>query len=130
MIDQRLAHDKLTDLMRDPTGEVAELALRLDVLDTQIWDERFLQYQETKAKLDALGIDTTRFSPPPRPARAEQRSTRHFGASDDIGELIAAAKEESPLDRLYREHLADTEPVPDGAPLLRRYFKPPRITIR
>ena len=102
MINQRVARAKLANLLNDPTGEVAELALRLDVLDGQIWDERFVQYLETRERLQRLGIDVSKFRPPPRPARSEQRSVHHVGKNDDLEELVTAATE-SPLDRLYRE---------------------------
>ena len=122
MIDQGVARTKLENLLADKDGQIAELALRLDLLDAAIWDERFLQYQETKARLQRLGFDVSKFRPAPRPGPAEQRSEHHVYETDDLEELLAAAKE-SPLDRLAREHLVDEEPVPEPAPLIRRYFK-------
>ena len=48
MTGQSEARAKLENLMRDPTGEIAELALLLDVLDGQIRDEKFIAYTETR----------------------------------------------------------------------------------
>lgn len=57
--------------------------------------------------------------------RSEQRCTNHLRPDDDIEALVIAATE-SPLDRLYREHLAARSATDEkntdagGAPIIRR----------
>jgi hypothetical protein len=64
-----------------------------------------IRYEETKARLEALGIDTTSFRPPPPLSEHEQRCTRHLRDDDDIEALVIAAKE-TKLDKAFREHMA------------------------
>lgn len=116
--------DKLWYWLHDQDGQVAELDIKLDRIDIEIDGLRRIQYEETKAKLEQLGIDTSNYRPPPHIHRSEQRCSNHLRPDDDIGALVTAAQER-PLDRAYREHLAarsaaDEETVDTGGALLIR----------
>ncbi len=116
--------DKLWYWLHDQDGQVAELDIKLDRIDIEIDCLRRIQYEETKAKLEQLGIDTSNYRPPPHIHRSEQRCSNHLRPDDDIGALVTAAQER-PLDRAYREHLAarsaaDEETVDTGGALLIR----------
>ena len=116
--------DKLWYWLHDQDGQVAELDIKLDRIDIEIDGLRRIQYEETKAKLEQLGIDTSNYRPPPHIHRSEQRCSNHLRPRDDIGALVTAAQER-PLDRAYREHLAarsaaDEETVDTGGALLIR----------
>ena len=115
MIDQGVARTKLENLMRDKDGQIAELALKLDLLDAAIWDERLLQYQETKARLERIGVDVSKFRPPPRPGRAEQRSAQHVDST-------TTSRSSSPPPRRARSTAwpASTSPTRSPSPSLPR----------
>ena len=99
------ARDKLWYLLHDPVGEIAEVERRLDRIDAEIHGWQTIRHAEVKARLEALGIDTTNYRPPPPILEREQRCTNHLRPDDDVEALVREAKE-SPLDRLYREHTA------------------------
>lgn len=130
--------NKLWYWLNDKDGKVAELDIELDCLDIEIAGLRRIQYEETKAKLERLGLDTTNYRPSPLPLRGEQRCINHFIDGDDIEALVIAASER-PLDRAYREHINARDNLQlqpgdkvihgDGRPI-RRTFTPPKITIR
>ena len=109
--------DKLWYLVHDRGGELREIDIELDVIDLEINALQRIGHEETKARLDALGIDTSKFRPPPPLHRSEQRCTNH-PAGDEIESLILEAQE-SKLDKVYREHLAEEEIVETG--VIRRY---------
>ena len=71
------ARAKLAQLRRDPSGELAKLELRLDVLDAEIDLEGRVRFQETKEKLERAGFDVSNYRPtPPRhPARSAPETT-------------------------------------------------------
>jgi hypothetical protein len=94
---------RLWCLLPGPRGQAAMIDVRLD-------DERHLQHQQTAALLQRIGVDVTRYSPPPRRLRSEQRSAHHVGLDDDIETLVLAAQE-SELDKAYRELLASRSPI-------------------
>ena len=98
--------DKLWYWLNDRDGQVAELDIKLDRIDIEIDGLRRIAFEETKARLERLGIDTSNYRPAPPLVAHEQRCTRHLRPDDDIDALVIAAKK-SPLDRLYREHVAD-----------------------
>ena len=103
----------------------AELDIKLDRIDIEIDGLQRIRYEETKTRLGRLGIDTTNFRPPPPLSEHEQRCTRHLRDDDDDIEALVIAAKESPLDRLYREHVArtaaDEEAVdPSGQLIVRR----------
>ncbi len=85
--------DKLWYWLHDQDGQVAELDIKLDRIDIEIDGLRRIQYEETKAKLEQLGIDTSNYRPPPHIHRSEQRCSNHLRPDDDIGALVAAAQE-------------------------------------
>ena len=127
------SRDKLWYLLHDTDGEVAKLDIKLDILDAEIDALQRIRYEETKEKLERLGIDTAKYRPPPRPLASEQRCTNHIRPDDDIEAIVVAAKE-TKLDRAYREYLAarsaaDEEIVHDQPVLVRRYYETP-ITVR
>jgi hypothetical protein len=97
--------DKAWYLVNDRDGKVAQLDIELDRLDIETDALRRIQHQETKARLERLGFDTTNYRPPPRTLRSEQRCLNHIGPEDDIEAIVIAATEH-PLDRAYREHIA------------------------
>jgi hypothetical protein len=97
--------DKLWYLLHDRDGRVAELDIKLDRLDIEIDGLQRSRYEETKTKLEKLGIDTSNYRPPPPLLASEQRCLNHIRPDDDIEALVIAATE-TPLDRAYREYLA------------------------
>ena len=122
--------DKLWYWLHDQDGQVAEIERRLDRLDVEIDALTRVRFEETKARLEQLGIDVSNYKPPPHIHRSEQRCTNHLRPADDVEALIVAAQE-GPLDLLYREHVAakgEEIHTPPGAPL-RRYF-PAEFTVR
>jgi hypothetical protein len=64
-----------------------------------------VRHEETKAKLERLGFDTSNYRPPPPLLASEQRRRNHIQPDDDIEAIIVAAKETA-LDHAYREYLA------------------------
>jgi hypothetical protein len=56
--------DALWYLLHDRDGEVAELERRLDVVDFEINALRRMQHEDTKARLERLGFDTSNYKPP------------------------------------------------------------------
>ena len=102
---------------------MAALDIKLDRIDIEIDGLQRIRYAEVKARLEALGINTSNFRPPPPMLEHEQRCTRHLRDDDDFEALVRAAKE-SPLDRLYREHVARSGPKVGsdtrGKPITRR----------
>ncbi len=97
--------DKVWYLVHDRGGELAAIEVPQDVIDMEINGLQRLEHAATKARLDALGIDTSKFREPPPLHRAEQRCSNHVGPDDDVEALILEAQE-SELDKAYREHLA------------------------
>jgi hypothetical protein len=100
--------DKLWYLRNDRGGEVAELDIQLDRIDIEIDGLRALRYEETKAKLERLGFDTSKYRPPPRRLVSEQRCINHVRPDDDVEAIVIAGKEResgSTLDRLYADHV-------------------------
>ena len=99
-----MSRDKLWYLLH-PDDRVTELDIKLDRIDIEIDGLRRIRYEETKARLEALGIDVSNYRPPPPLTEREQRCRNHIRPDDDVEAIVTAAKQ-SPLDRLYREHLA------------------------
>jgi hypothetical protein len=104
-------------LARD--SELYDAARRLDAIEWAVEDERLLQYRATKDRLDRLGFDVTNYRPPLRPHRSERRTEAHVTTTDDVEQLITAAKRAArpSLDDLYREHIAGLD---DSTPAARR----------
>jgi len=100
---RELATEKLTNLLRDRDGQLYELALQLDLLDMEINGLQRLRHEETKQRLDALGIDTSKFKPVPPLHCSELHSPRHVTPDDDIEELVATAKGQRLLDLAYAD---------------------------
>ena len=104
---------------------MAELDIKLDRIDIEIHGLGRMQHEETKARLERLGIDTLNYRLPPPLLASEQRCTNHLHPDDDIEALVKAATE-TKLDHMYREHLAaqsatDEETVDtSGEPIIRR----------
>jgi hypothetical protein len=96
---------KVWYLLHDSTGEVAAREVRLDCGAIEINGLQRVLYEETKEKLQRIGIDTSNYRPPPPLHPSEQRCRNHVRPGDDVEAILNAAKER-PLDRLYREHLA------------------------
>ena len=92
-------------LVHDKDGQVAELDRKLDLLDAEIHTLQTVRYEETRERLQRLGIDVSNYRPPPPLLEGEQRRLSHVRDDDDI-EAIVAAAQEKPLDRAYREHIA------------------------
>jgi hypothetical protein len=101
--------DKAWYLVHDQDGQVAERDIKLDCIDIEINGLQRVLYEETKAKLERIGIDTSNYRPPPPLHPSEQRCRNHVRPDDDVEAIIIAAKER-PLDRLYREYLAARSP--------------------
>lgn len=129
--------NKLWYWLNDKDGRVAALDIELDCLDIEIDALQRIRHEETRERLQRLGIDTTNYQPSPQRLQSEQRCIKHFTDDDDIEALVAAS--ERPLDRAYREHInardnlqlqpGDKVIYGDGRSI-RRTFTPPRITIR
>ena len=97
--------DPLWYWLHDQDGRVAELEIKLDRLDIEIDGLNRIRYEEKKARLEQLGIDTSNYRPMPPMLEREQRCVNHLRDDDDIEALVIAAQE-TELDRMYREHLA------------------------
>ena len=104
------ARDKLWYLLHDPVGEIAEVERRLDRIDAEIHGWQTIRHAEVKARLEALGIDTTNYRPPPPILEREQRCTNHLRPDDDVEALVREAKR-SKLDRAYDEFIAARSPA-------------------
>ena len=112
--------DKLWYWLHDQDGQVAELEIKLDRLDIEIDGLQRIRYEETKERLEQLGIDTSNYRPAPPLLASEQRCTNHLRDDDDIEALVIAATE-TPLDRTYREFLAARSTTDtSGPPIIRR----------
>jgi hypothetical protein len=91
-------------VLHDRDGEVAAVERELDILDWEVNALRRMRHDELKARLDALGFDTSRYRPPPRVHESERRSVHHFDDErDDIEDVITKAKRAGSLDELYDE---------------------------
>ena len=74
---------------------MAELDIKLDRIDIEIDGLRRIQHEETKARLERLGIDTSNYRLPPPLLASEQRCTNHLRPDDDIEALVKAARKRS-----------------------------------
>ena len=88
-----IRRDKLWYWLHDQDDQVAEIDIKLDRADIEIDGLRRIGFEETKARLERLGIDTTNYRPPPHIPRSEQRCTNHLRPDDDIEALVIAATE-------------------------------------
>ena len=91
--------------MNDPDDRVAEMERGLDRLDIEIDGLQRLRFERNRERLERLGIDSSRYKEMPPMHASELRCTNHLRNDTDIEALVIAATE-SPLDRMYREHLA------------------------
>lgn len=103
-----IRRDKAWYLVHDKDGQVAELDRALDRIDIEIDGLRRIASEETKARLERLGIDTSGYREAPHMHRSEQRCVNHVRPDDDVEAIIIAAQEK-PLDRAYREYIASQE---------------------
>ena len=105
-----IRRDKLWYWRNDGDGQVAELDIKLDRIDIEIDGLQRIRYEETKARLEALGIDTTNYRPPPPILEREQRCTNHLRPDDDVEALVREAKR-TKLDRDFDEFIASRAPT-------------------
>jgi hypothetical protein len=89
---------------------VAELDIKLDRIDIEIDGLQRIRYEETKARLEALGIDTSNYRPPPPLTERELRCSGHLRPDDDVGALVREAKR-TKLDRDFDEFIASRSPT-------------------
>jgi hypothetical protein len=84
-------HDKLWLLLDDRGRQVAELDLKLDVLDAMIQAEKNHQLREVRERLERLGLRADGLRPLRR-HQSEERTSRHLQPDDDVERLVAEAK--------------------------------------
>jgi hypothetical protein len=69
--------DKLWYWLHDQDGRVAELDIKLDILDAEIHALQTIKHEETRTKLERLGFDVSNYRPPPPLLPSEQRCLNH-----------------------------------------------------
>jgi hypothetical protein len=117
------ALSKVWYLLHDADGQVAELDIKLDRIDIEIDGLRRLAFEETRTRLERLGVDVSNYKPAPHIHRSEMRCTNHIGPDDDVEALVREAKR-SKLDVAFDEFIAarptTDEAVDTSGPLIRR----------
>ena len=93
MTPEQAGEQLLRDLRRDPTGQLAETASELVMLDLEINLLQRVTHEERKARVEALGIDVSNYGPPPPLHPSELRPSHRTITADEIDRVLTAAQE-------------------------------------